>query len=112
MANPNPSPANQFKKGQSGNPGGRPKTLAELRARCRDAVDEFVIKQWIETVKVQGDGWVKCSELLAAYGYGKPEGRPTDDDEEVQTSAGLDVPTARRVLQVVKRDDKSDDTER
>lgn len=78
--------ATSWRPGQSGNPGGRPKTLATLRARCRDAVDEFVIQQWIETVRVQGDGWVKCSELLAAYGYGKPEGHPIED-EDVQTSA-------------------------
>lgn len=27
MANPNPNPATQFKKGKSGNPGGRPKDV-------------------------------------------------------------------------------------
>lgn len=61
-----------FKKGQSGNPGGRPKVAAELKARCLKAVDEKVIKAWIAEIDAMGDHWVKCSELLAAYGLGKP----------------------------------------
>lgn len=61
-----------FQKGQSGNPNGRPKVAEEFRARARKAVDDHVIQAWIEEVESQGENWVKCSELLAAYGYGKP----------------------------------------
>lgn len=61
-----------FKKGQSGNPGGRAKEDPAFKARCRAAVDAEVIDKWIAEVRTMGEHWVKCSELLAAYGYGKP----------------------------------------
>lgn len=54
------------------NAGGRPKVAAEFRARARTAVDEHVLTAWIAEVVEQGPEWVRCSEMLAAYGYGKP----------------------------------------
>ena len=61
-----------FPKGKSGNPNGRPKIVEEFRDRARKATDEFVIAAWISEVESMGDNWVKASELLAAYGYGRP----------------------------------------
>ncbi len=58
--------------GKSGNPSGRPKKCEELKARCVKAVDEHVFDAWLREVTTQGDAWVECSKLLAAYGYGKP----------------------------------------
>lgn len=61
-----------FKPGQSGNPGGRPKVADVFKMGCRRVVDELVLERWRDEVEKLGDNWVKCSELLAAYGYGKP----------------------------------------
>ncbi len=62
-----------FEKGNKAAAGhGAPKLVAEFRQRCRDAVDEHVIKAWVSEVETLGDNWPKCSEMLAAYGYGKP----------------------------------------
>lgn len=92
----------RFQKGKSGNPGGRPKLAEEFKARARQAVDEHVLQAWIDELEVterpikvgnreivvskRGDNWVKCSELLAAYGYGKPAQPVTgaDGDGPVQ----------------------------
>jgi hypothetical protein len=69
-----------FVKGKSGNPNGRPKVADEFRAKARKAVDEHVLKAWIAEVESLGENWVKCSELLAAYGYGKPAQPLTGQD--------------------------------
>ena len=51
---------------------GRPRLDKAFKERCRSAVDADVIQRWIDEVRNGGEQWVKCSELLAAYGYGKP----------------------------------------
>lgn len=79
----------KFKKGQSGNPAGRPKIVAEFRDRARKAVDEHVISAWINEVVSQGSEWVRCSELLAAYGYGKPSS--SAEDREAMAAALADA---------------------
>lgn len=87
----------RFGAGNNANPGGRTKLSAALRARALRAVEDHVIDAWIEectaidriemtddgpvTVKDRGKNWMKCSELLAAYGLGKP----------VQPVAGTDI---------------------
>ena len=65
-----------WKKGDpSPNPSGRPKENVEFLARCKSAVDKYVIDAWLVEVEHFGPNWMKASELLAAYGYGKPTQR-------------------------------------
>ena len=78
MANPSPSPATRFKKGQSGNPKGKPKMpdLKEAMARSLGETNKdgtTALDQIIEAMRrkaAQGD--VKAAELLLARGFGKP----------------------------------------
>ena len=72
------NPDGTLKKGAKLNPGGRPKEHEMFRDRAKKAVDEHVLQAWIDEVVQRGDGWVKCSELLASYGYGKPQSAPED----------------------------------
>lgn len=89
---------NWVKGGPSPNPGGRGKLADELRQRALKAVDQRVLEAWEDemevrerqvitqvgpiTVVARGPNWVKCSELLAAYGLGKPV-QPTESKVDV-----------------------------
>lgn len=61
-----------FKKGQSGNPNGRPKVAEEFREGCRRILDAKVLKRWEREIDEDGPDWVKASELIAGYAVGKP----------------------------------------
>lgn len=80
----------RFGAGNNANPGGRPKALENLRQRALDIVTSKVVDAWEAELELKtrivghtkdgepihdeqrGKDWVKCSELLAAYGAGKP----------------------------------------
>ena len=83
------NPTNGRFEGGSGNPLGRPKALPMFRSRCRERTDERVFAAWVDEIEVRervvghafgapiidvcrGKEWIRASELLAAYGYGKP----------------------------------------
>jgi hypothetical protein len=84
------NPDGTLKKGTAAlNPGGRPKLDANFRDRAKKAVDEHVLGAWIEEVVNRGDAWAKCSELLAAYGYGKPPAAPEDNEALRDSGARL-----------------------
>lgn len=80
----------KFKPGQSGNPGGRPKTADEFKAKARAAADEHVIQAWIDEVLSRGKDWLRASENLAAYGHGKPV-QPTDNKHSGPDGEALGV---------------------
>lgn len=77
--------------GHTANPGGRPRLASELRAKALKAVDEHVIDAWIAEVRDRGDEWLKCSELLAAYGLGKPKEAAADGGDGTTHSYTLTI---------------------
>jgi hypothetical protein len=97
MANPN------MKRGSpSVNPTGRPTVAVEFRVKARALVDELVLKAWEREVRNGGDNWLKASELLAAYGYGKPNQSIdlTADVTSRDASPPLTNDERRRLLQL------------
>ena len=65
-------PGKPFRKGQSGNPGGRPKKRKELSERCKGmtykVLDEY---EAILDHGKPGDK-IEVGKIILAYGYGKP----------------------------------------
>lgn len=55
------------------NPSGRPKVDAEFRQLARGHVDKLVLKAWVKEIESEGPNWMKASELMTAYAYGKPK---------------------------------------
>lgn len=77
-----PKPENienhKYKKGQSGNPKGRPRKLPEIRQVIDEVLGEekdgmtaaeAIFKKWRQ-MAMQGN--IKAAELLLAYAYGRP----------------------------------------
>ena len=66
----------RFKKGQSGNPAGRPKSLDQLRARAQEIAHQLsksdltksddILQDWADSKDV------RKQELFMWYAYGKP----------------------------------------
>jgi hypothetical protein len=71
-----------FKKGESGNPKGRPAEFRAFKERCREFMDTEGFPILAEKAKA-GDSF--ALKLLTVYGYGgepKPE-EPTPDKQEI-----------------------------
>lgn len=83
MANPNPNTKGliKYKKGQTGNPNGRPSIVNNIKNYIREALSEKIpgsdtTKLEVLTQKLlymAGKGNMKALELVMAYGYGKPQ---------------------------------------
>jgi len=63
-----------WKKGQSGNPGGRPKIAKEFKEKCREFMAE---DGWDKLVNIATDkkhrDHFRALELIMGYSYGKPK---------------------------------------
>lgn len=86
--NPDRSNLKPFKKGQSGNPKGRPKKLdikeavqeaMALEKNGMNGLQAMVMKLLQEAIK-KGD--VRAAEFLAKYGFGLPNQMPADVDDK------------------------------
>ena len=67
------APRTAWKKGQSGNPGGRPKEVAEVRGLARQYTDEAIqtLVTLMQSAKLERTRLAAASELLDR-GYGRP----------------------------------------
>jgi hypothetical protein len=64
------APSTAFKPGQSGNPGGRPKILQNVKALAQARTEEAV-EALVQALKKPGER-VHAATILLAYGYGRP----------------------------------------
>jgi hypothetical protein len=79
MPNPENIEPHKFKKGQSGNPNGRPKKLPELDKLLADVLGEEkdgitaaeAILKKLRQMAAQGN--IRAAEVLLDRGYGKPK---------------------------------------
>jgi hypothetical protein len=67
---PNPTGKGGFLKGQSGNPGGRPKSNYSMQERCRALDDQSIaaLEKALENPRER----VAAASILLAYGHGRP----------------------------------------
>lgn len=80
MAENGPKTGTRFAKGNPGGPG-RPKVNEAFRDRCRKFVTEHILDCWEKEILGGGEDWLRASELMTAYGFGKPT-QPLSGDEE------------------------------
>jgi|SRR6516164_5801008 hypothetical protein len=66
-----------FVKGQSGNPGGRPKEVADVRALARQSGKDAIatLKAIMDDVQAPPAARIAASVALLDRGYGRPEQR-------------------------------------
>jgi len=109
--------ATSFKKGMSGNPKGRPRKVIELLELARASVPKAL--EYAQGLLDDDDADPKlrldAAKFLTSYGVGGPPKSTVlvDEDDEVQTSAGLDVETSRKIVAIAlvkKRDEPSDES--
>lgn len=64
----------RFLPGQSGNPGGRPRTPASVRESFRECTELALttLKQVMQDVEAPPSSRVKAAEVTLAYGWGRP----------------------------------------
>lgn len=63
-----------FKKGQSGNPGGRPKVAQEFKERCREFMEESGWQLMVDMAnRGYGDDARFALKAAMEYAYGKPK---------------------------------------
>lgn len=88
-----------YRGGPSLNPGGRPKSNAALRQKCRDLTDELVERLRMLARAADSDtASVSTIKLLLAYGHGAPESRPIDDETPEALGAAVTPAAALAAL--------------
>lgn len=102
-------PGRPFTKGQSGNPGGRPRALGELKAQCREMTPAILEQLRAEAADRSTDHWFDASKLIIAYGWGRPASAEEDRDALAQASrplASVSPDVLREILELAPEDDE------
>lgn len=102
-----PGKGRPFQKGQVANPRGRPPLAHEFRSKCLTATWEKVFPAWMDemeerertvmtpdgpvTLVCKGQNWLRCAELLAAYGAGRPGTAEVPAERPTEKPAGIEV---------------------
>lgn len=58
-------------------------------------MDELVLAAWADEIRTRGPDWLRASELMAAYAYGRPSAAVEDVVDAVRSLQA--VPTERLV---------------
>lgn len=96
------APPHAWKKGQSGNPGGRPKADPELRVSMRNLTPQIVARITRE-LEEDGPDWLDASKLALAYGWGRPPAAPEDHEAMTSSSTGLAVLSTSDIVKAVQK---------
>lgn len=91
----------KFKPGQSGNPGGRPKIIAEVKELAREYTDAAVkaLADIVQNKKAAPAARVAAAQALLDRGYGKPTQYV---EAKVGPLDGLSVEDKRSLLEAVQ----------
>lgn len=92
------------------NEGGPKFGQAVFKASARQVVDAHVINAWSNEIVTKGPQWIKASELVTAYAYGKPK---QSVELEVKPSSMTDEELLKRSREILEREtqEKLDCTE-
>lgn len=98
----------KFAPGVSANPNGKPAGVSAFRLKARAKVDELVIDAWVQEIEGRGEDWIKASELLTAYAYGRPTQAISGPDDSpipiaiaAQVSHVIDPARALRLIRIL-----------
>lgn len=92
-----------FMPGQSGNPGGRAKTLPELKAKCRDMTDKILERLTVIIDHGEHKDSVAASKLVLAYAYGNPTQPISGAEDAPPVGVSVLLPALQKLLEAKKR---------
>jgi hypothetical protein len=77
-------PGRPFQKGQTGNPGGRSKELADIRALIRDSLPKAVayLLALVDDDNARPEIRLEAVKTLLAYGVAKPAPSPSNESSQ------------------------------